>query len=162
MKELTKILIEAQEQGKYFPKLALFVKLDGGGTQSTGSHKVRLMSCKIVKGKSFKSKGERYEAQLLVEENSVQKTYNFPIKDEVTGNIHYLVERLAPIPEGTEIILEGKRSATGSYIDVKVVGKGGKLEEPEDPDHIDYGDIPIIEDLDEGTTPTLKEGETEI
>lgn len=156
MKELTKILLQASEQGKYFPKLSLFIKKEGGGTQSTGSHKVKLISCKIVKGRAFKDKGERYEAQLLIEENNIQKTYNFPIKDELTGKIHYLVERLAPIPEGTEIILEGKRSTSGSYIDVKVVGKGGELEEPEDSSQIDMGDIPLVEDLDEGTNTNFE------
>ncbi len=146
MKIPEEILKTASEKGTYQPKLSLFVQKEGGGTQSTGPHEVKLISSKLVKGSDFATKKERAEIQLLLEENGVEKTYQFPAQDK-EGGVHYLVERFAPIPEGSVVVLEGKKakSGVGSYISVQLL-EDGELREPEGISTSTNGEIPVIED----------------
>ena len=139
METCQKIIDKATEEGKYKPQLQLFTKLEGGGTQSTGAHKVKLVSSKIVKGTDFRTKAEQAEVELTVDENGTNKTYNFPVKNK-KGGVHYLVERFAPIKEGAEVILTGTRSGKNWYVDVKVAGGQDNVLE------MDESDIPIIEE----------------
>jgi len=139
MKTCKEIIKKATETGEYKPQLQLFTKAEGGGTQPTGAHKVKLISSKIVKGTDFKTKAERFEVELTLEEEGANKTYNFPVKNK-QGGVHYLVERFAELKEGTEVVLTGKKAGKTSYIDVSVVGsRDDALEQ-------DPNDIPIIEE----------------
>lgn len=128
MDRLQEILDKATKEGKYVPELQLFVKKDGGGTEPTGPHKVKLINSAVVKGIDFKTKKEILEIKLSVEEDGTLKTYNFPMW--IGEKIHYLIERLAPIKEGSEVTLEGKKSAKSSYIEVDRGGAEPKKEIP--------------------------------
>ena len=148
METCEKVIEQATKKGEYKPQLQLFTKVEGGGTQSTGAHKVKLASSRVVKGTDFQTKAERFEVELTVEEKGVNKTYNFPVKNR-QGGVHYLVERFAPLKEGTEVVLEGKKSGKASYVDVKVADGQGKVSE------VNIEDIPTIEeDENINKTPT--------
>lgn len=107
------VLQDVLKKANIIPRLQLAVKLDGGGTDSTGPHQVKLIDAKTVMGTDYQTGKERYEVQLSVEEHGIKKTYNFPVKNK-QGGVHYLVERLAPYPEGSVVILEAKKQK-GSF-----------------------------------------------
>ena len=130
------------------PDLKLFVKREGGGTQTTGPHTVKLIDSKIIKGTDFSTKKEIYLIRLLLEENGEQKKYDFPMKDK-NGEIHYLVHRLADFKEGSEIVLEGKSQGGRSFTDVHPVNAVPETSEEDIPiinQDDDGEDIPVIED----------------
>ena len=157
MESCKKILNKAVESGNYLPRLSLFVKLEGGGTRSTGKHNVKILGDKVVKARDFITKQEIYKIELLLEEDGIKKTYSFRMKDKDNPNKpHYLVERFANIEAGTEVVLEGKKSATGGkYVDVQVVGE---------PQEVNEEDIPVVEEDGElqESTSTDEEGTDEL
>ena len=144
MKNLKQIL----KQANVIPDLKLFIKREGGGTQSTGPHKVKLIDSKIIKGTDFKTNEEIYVVRLLVEEDGEQKKYDFPMKDK-KGDIHYLVQRLAEFEEGSEVILEGKSEGGRSFTNVSSVNTTSQTSEEEVPTITQDKDIPIIEEKPE-------------
>ena len=144
METLKKIL----KQANITPDLKLFVKREGGGTQSTGPHTVKLIDSKIIQGTDFDTRKEIYLIRLLLEENGEQKKYDFPMKDK-KGDIHYLVHRLADFKEDSEIILEGKSQGGRSFTDVHPVNATPETSEEDIPiinQDDDNNDIPVIED----------------
>lgn len=127
-------------------KLRLFTKQEGGSPQTTGPHKVKLINSKIIKGTKFLTGEEIAVVRLSLEENGEEKIYDFPVKD-TKGDVHYLVQRLAEFPEGSEIILEGKSQGGRSFTDVQPVNASAtKVNTTTD-------DIPVI---DETETPPVK------
>ena len=122
------------------PKLKLAVKTDKG-VQGTGPHKVKFLKDKEAKGTDINGK-ERDEVAYLVEENGIPKSYRVP-KFGKDGEIHYLVQRLADVEEGEEVMLEYKRKGIKGYIEV------GKLNTHSR--EISDEDIPVINE-DEQTT----------
>lgn len=140
MENLKQIL----KQAKIIPDLKLFVKKEGGGTQTTGPHKVKLIDSKVIKGTDFETRKEIYIIRLFIEENGEQKKYDFPMKDK-KGDIHYLVQRLAEFKEGSEIILEGKNQGGRSFTDVRPAN--AVSETPEEVPTISQDEeIPVIEE----------------
>ena len=105
------------KKANVIPKLQLAVKKEGGGVLGTGPHTVVLVSDEVVKGTDFRTGKERFEVKYTVKENGDLKTYNVPVKDK-TGGVHYLVQRLAELPEGSTVTLEYKRNGLVGYIDV--------------------------------------------
>ncbi len=69
MKNSLQLLKEAGIQ----PKLRLGTKLAGGGTKSTGPHRVKLIQDKIVKGKHPKTGKEIDFVRYLLEEDGETK-----------------------------------------------------------------------------------------
>lgn len=145
---------EICQKANIVPKLQLAVQLEGGGVRGTGPHKVKLISDKIVKGTEYQTGKERYEVKYLVEEDGEKKSYSVAMKDQ-NDEVHYLVQRLAEVPEGTEVILEYKRRGLKGYIDVQVVGEEPSISSPDVLDE----EIPVIEDPNENISPNNGEGE---
>jgi len=129
------------------PYLQLGEKQEGGGVKSTGKHVVKIISDKVGTGKDPFTEEPRQELQMVVSENGVEKLWNIPVKDK-NGNLHYLVERLAEVPEGATISLEMKSKGMKNYIELRVVGEGEK----------EIPTIQLNEDGD-GDTPPLDGGE---
>lgn len=100
------------------PRLRLAVQKQGGGTESTGAHKVKAIEDKIVQGIDRNTGKEIYLMRYIFEENGEKKRYDVPVKDK-QGDCHYLIERLAEVNEGEEITLEYVRKGLKGYIDVK-------------------------------------------
>lgn len=128
MKNSLALLKEAGIQ----PKLRLGTKKAKGGTESTGPHRVKLLQDKLVKGTDPKSGKEVDFVRYLLEENGETKTYQTKKLSE-KGELSYLVQRLAEVKEGEEVILEMKKQGIKNYIEVSPVG-GGEHVEIEDDD----------------------------
>ncbi len=142
MKQSLQLLKEAGIQ----PKLRLGTKLTGGGTKSTGAHRVKLIQDKIVKGKHPKTGKEIDYVRYLLEENGEIKTYQTKkLSDD--GELSYLVQRLAEVKEGEEVILEMKKQGIKNYIQVSPVSSGEHVE-IEDDEAEDETVINSQEDID--------------
>ncbi len=115
----------------------------GSPPKSTGPHTVKLLTGKEVVGRDYKTRQERRDFRILVEEAGVKKTYQFPILGE-DGKPHYLLIQLANIPDETEVVLEMKREGARTFISMSVVGE-------EDVDKEPMADEEVI-DLDEEST----------
>lgn len=116
------------------PRLKLAIKTDKG-VQGTGPHRVKFLADKEAKGTDPQTGAEREEVAYLVEENGEKKSYRVP-KIDKKGEIHYLVQRFADIPEGGEAILEYKRKGLKGFIQVLPI--------PEHERVISDDDIPVI------------------
>jgi len=120
------------------PQLRLAIQRQGGGTDSTGPHKVKMVSDSLIKGTDPTTGEERYEVRYVVEEEGENKIYDVPVKDK-KGDVHYLVPRLAEVEEGETIILECVNKHGRNYISVLREGEQKKADD----------EIPIIEDGDD-------------
>lgn len=139
MKQSLQLLKEAGIQ----PKLRLGTKLSGGGTKSTGAHRVKLIQDKIVKGKHPKTGKEIDFVRYLLEEKGETKTYQTKkLNDD--GELSYLVQRLAEIGEGEEVILEMKKQGIKNYIEVTPLKIGEHIEMEDD--ETEDGDIELNEE----------------
>ena len=107
----------------------------------TGKHRVKFISSKTVMGKEYQTGLEREEVQYIFEEKGQQKKYNVPIKD-VNGEVHYLVQRMADVEYGEEIILEYVRKGLKGFIMTeRVLGQN-----PVPASEVKKEDIPIVEE----------------
>jgi hypothetical protein len=78
-----------------------------------GSHKVKITSQKIGKGKKFQG-AEVDELQMVITDNGVTKFWNMPLKNE-DGNLYYLIEDLENIELKEELIVEAFKLKNGKY-----------------------------------------------
>lgn len=126
------------------PKLRLAIKEDGKPPIPTGPHKVKIISDSIVNAKDHEGKVAPV-VRFIFEENGEKKKYDVPVKNK-EGELHYLVQRLAEIDEGQEIILEMKKKGIKNYVSVSVVGHASDIEVDEEEhyqeDVINIDDIP--------------------
>ncbi len=129
---------EILKQAGIIPDLSLAVKKDGGGVESTGPHTVKTIEDKLVKGDDYDTGKEILYVRYIFEEAGEKRKYDVPLKDKY-GEVHYLVQKLADVPEGEEIILECKKNRMKNYIDVKRLGK------PENINITSEDHIPLIE-----------------
>lgn len=113
------------------PKLRLGIKKVGGGTVSTGSHKVKMIADKLVKGIDPKTGKEIDYIRYLLEENGEIKTYQTKKLND-KGELSYLVQRFSEVSEGQEVILEMKKQGIKNYIEVSPIGGSEKVEIDED------------------------------
>lgn len=118
------------------PKLRLGKKLTGGGTASTGPHRVKMIADKIVQGPHPKTGKMIDYVRYLVEENGETKTYQTKKLDD-KGELSYLVQRLAEIEEGQEVILEMKKQGIKNYIEVSPVNGSESIEIEDDDEHLE-------------------------
>lgn len=133
------------------PRLRLGNKTDKG-VVPTGPHRVKFIIDKEAKGTDPITGKERDEVAYLVEENGEKKSYRVP-KFNKSGEIHYLVVRLAEVKEGEEVILEMKRSGIKNFVEVTPVRDTKAIEVDDEDDG-----IPIIdqdEDIKNADNPLL-------
>lgn len=72
----------------------------------------------------------------ILEEDGEQKFYRVPLKNK-NDEVHYLVQRMAEIKEGQEIIMECVKKGPKNFIRVTEVSNSTEGE-------IEYDDIPVI------------------
>ena len=129
------------------PKLKLGVKTDRG-VQSTGPHRVKMVSDKIVNGLDRES-GKLIEyVKYIVEEDGVEKEYRTRLKHKETGELQYLVQNLSQIEEGQEVIMEMKKAGLKNYVEVRHVD-GSIITDPEQEDVAPSPEEITEEDVDE-------------
>lgn len=153
---------ELVKQAGIIPDLRLFVQIkdENGkpkGTQATGPHRVKILSDKVIKSTEYETGKEIPAVEYIMEEDGEKKRYEVPVKDK-RGDLHYLIQHLSEIPEGEEIILEGKKKGPRSYVAVtrisgtqeveedpfeKLPQENIKIEVPEDEPRIDPKDLPF-------------------
>src|SRR3990167_3789730 len=109
------------------PKLRLGIKKAGGGVIVTGPHRVRILEDRIIKDKDAETGKEIEFVVYLVEENGEKKEYRTKVKNK-EGKLNYLVQRLAEIEEGDEVILEMKKMGIKNYIEVTPTKGATKVE----------------------------------
>ena len=119
------------------PKLRLGTKTDKG-VKSNGSHIVKILEDKIVKGLDIKGKEIEF-VEYVVEENGEKKMYKTKLRGS-DGKPSYLVQRLAEIEEGTEVRMEMKKKGIKNYISVDSIHNGHDVEVEEDEQTIDLDD----------------------
>ena len=102
------------------PVLHLAQKKEGGGTEGTGRHVVKLLKDELDKRTNFATGEEEHIVWYYVEEDGIEKKYAVPVKDG-NGDLHYLVQRLGVLKPGTEVALEYKRKGVKGYISVDVL-----------------------------------------
>jgi hypothetical protein len=114
------------------PKLRLAEKLPTGGVKSTGPHRVKIGPSKLINGVNPDNGQPRQEIEYTVEEGGVTKLWFVPILNK-QGRPNYLVERIADIKEGEEIILESKRSGAKNY--TSITRLNGSTDVEDDDEH---------------------------
>lgn len=127
------------------PKLRLMEKdVNEAGneiTVSTGKHTVQLVKDGERAGKDPKTQRPITVVRYLVKENGVLKTYDTPKLNKDTGELSYLVQRLAEFDEGATVVMEAKKMGTKNYIGVKlatgVVEPANTLHDEDEDDELD-------------------------
>lgn len=116
------------------PKLRLLTKEEGKPPVSTGPHTVRLIKDKEIVGKD--DKGNKIpKVRYLVEEDGELKTYDTRKFNKDTGELNYLVQKLAEYPENSIVILEAKKKGIKNYISVTPFNVATEVEDDEDDAH---------------------------
>lgn len=113
------------------PKLRLGAKQEKGGVKSTGPHRVKLLEDKIVRHNDREGKETEF-VRYIVEENGEKKMYETRLKSKQTGDLSYLVQRLAEVNEGEEVILQMKREGAKNYIEVIPTSQSSSVEVDEE------------------------------
>jgi hypothetical protein len=109
------------------PKLRLGIKLDGGGVKSTGPHRVKVLKDAIIKRADPATGKEAEWVRYTIEEGEEKKVYDTRLKDK-SGQLSYLVQRFAEIPEGHEVLLEMKKRGVKNYIQVTSINDQSQVE----------------------------------
>lgn len=109
------------------PKLKLLIKEDGKAPVLTGEHKIRLLKDKEVTKKDIDGRDTAY-IRYLIEEHGEVKVYDTRKFSKDTGEISYLVQKLAEYPENSYVILEAKKQGAKNYISVKPVNTTEEVE----------------------------------
>jgi hypothetical protein len=105
-----------------YPKLRLGIK-SGRGVTPTGPHRVKILEDKIIKKLNTEG-AEEYFVRYIFEEAGEKKQYDAHMKAKGGTDPHYLVQALADVKEGEELILEMKKAGVKSYIEVTRVATG--------------------------------------
>lgn len=121
------------EQAGIIPKLQLGIQKPGGGVISTGPHRVKLISERIVNEMNYETNKEEPHIVYTLEENGVTKEYHRKVKNK-KGELDYLVQRFANLEPGSEVILEMARKGARNHIVVIPVDPEEGAEEDEQQD----------------------------
>src|SRR5882757_7301374 len=99
-----------------YPKLKLGERR-GAKVVPTGPHRVKIIEDKLIK--KLNADGvEEYFVRYIFEEAGEKKQYDAHMKAKGGSDPHYLVQALADVKEGEELILEMKKAGVKSYIEV--------------------------------------------
>ena len=109
---------QVREQNRFFSVTEKREVEDGIGGVVTievpnGQHRVKILSEKIGKGKSFNGQ-EQNQLELTILDNGKNAVWNMPIKNE-NGTLYYLIEELEDIAIGQEFIVEAVKMKNGHY-----------------------------------------------
>lgn len=128
------------------------VDIGGGQTEEirvpNGSHRVKILSEKLGKGKGYDGK-EQDEMQMVVLDNGVEKLWNVALKNNLTGNVNYIIQALEGIEDGEEFIAEAFKMKNNKY-GTKISKVAGHSSE-----------VPTVQydDSSEAGSPSLDEAE---
>lgn len=137
---------EILKSANIYPRLRLFNKTDRG-LVSTGKHIVKLLADKEVKGTEYKTGKEIDKVRYLIEENGEKKIYERK-KFNPSGDIDYMIIKLAEFNEGDEVVMWGGKAGLKNVVNISSVSTGESIEveeEEHEEDLIeeDYNDLII-------------------
>jgi hypothetical protein len=112
------------------PKLRLGTKGDKG-VVGNGPKRVKLVAVKFIDGVDPRTGKPMEYVRYLFEENGEKKVYQTK-KLSDAGEVSYLVQRLAEINDGEEVILEMKKRGIKNYVNVTPVSSSNEVEVDED------------------------------
>ncbi len=115
------------------PKLRLGIKQTKGGVQPTGPQRVKILEDKIIRKPDPQTGKETEYVRYIVEHEGEKKQYDTRLKSK-DGQLSYLVQRMAEIPEGAEVFMEMEKQGIKNYIKVTPVGLSASVEVEEDED----------------------------
>lgn len=143
---------QLMEKANILPDLKLGIKKEGGGTESTGPHKVKIIGDKLCNTKDFKTQEVVPAVKYILEEEGTEKQYIVKVKSD-TGELNYFIQRMAQFKVGDIITLEMKKKGIKNYIEITKDGETSEEElqtidldeenSEELPDEIDPKDIPF-------------------
>lgn len=119
---------EILEKAGVVPKLRLGVNV-GKGVKPVGPFRVRLIRDKEVMGRDNKTGKEvpmvRYLLDVLLKDGKTweKRIYDTRKFNKDSGDVSYLVIRLAEVPENGEVILEMKKAGIKNFIEVREIGQ---------------------------------------
>ncbi len=131
-----KISKEILEKAGIVPRLRLGLKT-GKGVKTTGSYRVRLIKDKEVVGRDANTGKEvpmiRYLMDVLMKDGKTweKRIYETRKFNKDTGEVSYLVARLAEVPEDEEVILEMKKMGMKNYVSVRELDEAVAVEADE-------------------------------
>jgi hypothetical protein len=130
------------------PFLELAKKNEKGAVVGTGVHKVKILRAEPATNRDYATKELVDGFNVFFLEGKEEKRYFIPQLDKSGKKLHYLTERFANIPEGTEILLEYKRieGTFKGYIDVKMSVLDGVDDDSDDIPIVEEDDIPEYEE----------------
>lgn len=124
---------EIIEKAGIIPRLRLGSKT-GKGVKPNGSFRVRMIKDKEIIGRDANTGKEvpmiRYLMDVLMKDGKTweKRIYETKKFNKDTGEISYLVIRLAEVPEGGEVILEMKKMGIKNFVSVRDVGENVAVE----------------------------------
>lgn len=124
---------EIVEKAGIIPKLRLGAK-SGKGVKPLGPFRVRLIKDKEVVGRDNMTGKEvpmlRYLLDVLMKDGKTweKRIYDTKKFNKDTGEVSYLVIRLAEVPENGEVILEMKKQGIKNFIEVRDIGQVDTVE----------------------------------
>jgi len=127
---------EILEKAGIIPRLRLGYKT-GKGVKPNGPAHVKLLKDKEVTGRDPNSGKEvpmvRYLMDVLMKDGKTweKRIYDTKKYNKDTGEISYLVARLAEVSEGEEVILEMKKMGIKNFISVREVSQPVEVEAEE-------------------------------
>ncbi len=139
------IVKEILKKANVIPLLTLFKKDERGVPMPNGEHKVKILEGKLGKKIDYQTKEEKTVLWLYVEEGGLKKRYPIDLKSKDGTDVNYLIKALADIPEGSEVIMAGKRDKTRCFVEINKVEELGKISKED----IEEEDIPVVEDSED-------------
>ena len=127
--------------------LQLAIK-EGNAVRGTGPQRVKIVNCENAVNKDYKTQQPIKGVNLIFEQNGTTKKYFVPILGD-DGKFHYLFEKFADIPEGTELIVEYKRKegSVKGFIDVQLAGESEKVIEINEEIEMSGGELEKVREI---------------
>lgn len=127
---------EIIEKAGIIPRLRLGSKT-GRGVTTNGSFRVKMIKDKEIVGRDANTGKEvpmiRYLMDVLMKDGKTweKRIYETKKFNKDTGEVSYLVIRLAEVPEGGEVILEMKKMGIKNFVSVRDIGENVAVEDEE-------------------------------
>jgi hypothetical protein len=119
-----KISREILTKAGLLPKLRLGIK-GARGVTPTGPHRVKIVEDKLIKKLNTEGVEEHF-VRYIFEEDGEKKQYDAHMRGKGSSDPHYLVQALAEIEPGEELVLEMKKAGVKNYIEVTRLKTGEK------------------------------------
>jgi hypothetical protein len=136
---MSEISQDLMRKAGILPKLRLAIKEEGKAPVLTGPHTVKFIKDELKNGKDQETGKIVPIVRYIFEENGEKKRYEVPVKDK-SGELHYLVQRLAEIKEGEELVIEMKKRGIKNYVSISQITHSGDVEVDEDEAELKYPD----------------------